>query len=186
MTFYEIDRRNPGTLRQTEVVNEDGVAHAHLVEGVAAHRRHLQAVVGAVNFDQCGWHRDFRAASCSRNRHKAGNLESSRKNSAEILVCLSGRHGYQRYLSFTRYTETLYKPVSKRKKQHKLIKLGKTFTARVASKAQQMAARLTERECLEFKVLAFEPISACRVVGVKNSCSRGVSSGLKSKNTGKK
>ena len=76
MTFYEIYCRNPRALRQTEVVNEDGVAYAHLVEGVAAHRRHLHSGIGAVNFDQGGLHRVFRAASCFRYRRKGGNLEA--------------------------------------------------------------------------------------------------------------
>ena len=39
----EIDGRNPGTLCHTEVINQDGVAHVHLVERVTANLCHGNA-----------------------------------------------------------------------------------------------------------------------------------------------
>jgi hypothetical protein len=186
MTLDEIDCRNPGALRHTEVVNEDGVAYAHLVEGVAAHRRHLHASFGAVNFDQSGFHRVFRATSRFKSRMETGNLESLQKKFARISLGLPQQRHYEGYQSCTRYTENSDKPATNRKKQHKLIKLENTFAAQVASKAPHSLALGSLQECFKFKVLAFEPITACRVIGVKSSCSRGVSGSMKSKNIGEK
>ncbi len=186
MTFDEIYRRNPGALCHSEVVYEDGVAHAHLVKRVAAYRRHLHAGFWAVNFDQCGLHRVFRAASCSKSRMESGNLEPLPKNAAKTAQQWSLQGDYRRYQGCTRYTEKLDKPVNNREKHHKLIKLEKSFSAQDALPARPWQAHFPGRGRAGFKVLAFEPITACRVVGVKSSCARGMSGGLKSKNIGEK
>ena len=49
MTLDVINRRNPGTLGQAEVVDEYGVAHAHAIKRVAAQRRHFYARFGGVD-----------------------------------------------------------------------------------------------------------------------------------------
>ena len=49
MTLDVVNRRNPGTLGQSEIIDEYGIAHAHAVKGVAAQRRHFNARCGGIN-----------------------------------------------------------------------------------------------------------------------------------------
>ena len=49
MTFDVVNRRNPGTLGQPEIIDEYGIAHAHAVKGVSAQRRHFYARFGGVD-----------------------------------------------------------------------------------------------------------------------------------------
>jgi hypothetical protein len=117
---------------------------------------------------------------------ESGNLEPLPKNAVKAVQQWSPQGDYRHYQGCTRYTEKLDKPADNRAKHHKLVKLEKSFSAQDALPAQPWQARFPERERLGFKVLAFEPITACRVIGVKSSCSRGVSGGLKLKNIGEK
>ena len=43
MPLDVINRRYPGTLCQTEVIDQDGITHAHPIKRVAAQRRHFNA-----------------------------------------------------------------------------------------------------------------------------------------------
>ena len=49
MALDEIDGRDPGTLSDTEVVNQDGVAHVHLVERVTANLCHGNAGIWGID-----------------------------------------------------------------------------------------------------------------------------------------
>ena len=49
MTLDVINRRNPGTLGQPEIIDEYGIAHAHAVKGVSAQRWHFNARFGGID-----------------------------------------------------------------------------------------------------------------------------------------
>jgi hypothetical protein len=49
MPLDVINRRYPGTLCQTEVIDQDGITHAHPIKRVAAQRRHFNARFWRVN-----------------------------------------------------------------------------------------------------------------------------------------
>ena len=49
MTLDVVNRRNPGTLGQSEIIDEYGIAHAHAVKGVSAQRRHFNARFGGID-----------------------------------------------------------------------------------------------------------------------------------------
>jgi len=49
MTFDVVNRRNPGTLGQSEIIDEYGITHAHAVKGVSAQRWHFNARFGGIN-----------------------------------------------------------------------------------------------------------------------------------------
>lgn len=49
MTLDVINRRNPGTLGQPEIIDEYGIAHAHAVKRVSAQRRHFNPRCGGIN-----------------------------------------------------------------------------------------------------------------------------------------
>jgi len=49
MPLDVVNRRNPGTLGQSEIIDEYGIAHAHAVKRVSAQRRHFNARFGGIN-----------------------------------------------------------------------------------------------------------------------------------------
>jgi hypothetical protein len=49
MTLDIVNRRNPGTLGQPEIIDEYGIAHAHAVKRVSPQRRHFDARFGGIN-----------------------------------------------------------------------------------------------------------------------------------------
>ena len=49
MTLYIVNSRHPGTLCQSEIVYEYGIANAHAIKGVSAQRRHFNARFGRIN-----------------------------------------------------------------------------------------------------------------------------------------
>ena len=49
MTLDIVNRGNPGTLGQSEIIDEYGITHAHAVKGVSAQRRHFYARFGGID-----------------------------------------------------------------------------------------------------------------------------------------
>ena len=49
MPLDVVNRGNPGTLGQSEIIDEYGITHAHSVEGVSAQRRHFYARFGGID-----------------------------------------------------------------------------------------------------------------------------------------
>ena len=76
MTLNVINRRNPGTLCQAEVVYEYGVAHAHAIKWVAAQRRHFYARIGRINSKGRVQHGRSPAVGSLVYRHQLAKLEA--------------------------------------------------------------------------------------------------------------
>jgi len=76
MTLDVINRRNPGTLCQAEVVYEYGVAHAHAIKRVAAQRRHFYARIGRINSKGRVQHGRSPAVGSFVYRHQIAQLEA--------------------------------------------------------------------------------------------------------------
>ena len=75
MTLEIVNRRNPGTLCQSEIVYEYGVAHAHAIEGVTAQRRHFYARFGRINSKGGVQHGKSPAVAYFMHRHLGRFLE---------------------------------------------------------------------------------------------------------------
>lgn len=185
MTLDEVNGRNPGALRQSEVVDQYRIAHAHLVERVAPNGRELQAGVRSVNFDQGSGHRFSRAACCSRYRQLPEILEGGRHlvfAPAGFPVDLKNGRCYMR---FTRYTKKSWKYVFTHKKHIKLIKLEKIFPVSGQSRPlSQPLNRLGSRARL--KRFDFDPMNSGRLLCVKYSVQFNVLDGVTFKSTGAK
>lgn len=78
MALDEVDSGYPCALRQAEIVNQYGVAHAHLVKRIAAQGRNLLPGLGWVNFHYSVVHTHLsrRYGSYCVNRHRFGELEN--------------------------------------------------------------------------------------------------------------
>lgn len=75
MTLDVINRRNPGTLGQTEVVYEYGIAHAHAIKRVAAQRWHFNARCGRIDSNGRVQHGRSPAVGSLVYRHQIAQLE---------------------------------------------------------------------------------------------------------------
>lgn len=103
MPFDVVNRRNPGTLCQSEVVYEDGIAHIHAIKGVAAQGRHFNPRRGRINGKCRVQHGGSPKVGSFVYRHGAANLE-----------------GWPSYLSRPRKTE-LFTPVTFKLRELQLI-----------------------------------------------------------------
>jgi hypothetical protein len=77
MPFDVVNRRNPGTLCQSEVVYEDGIAHVHAIKGVAAQGRHFNPRRGRINGKCRVQHGGSPKVGSFVYRNGAGNLEGA-------------------------------------------------------------------------------------------------------------
>ena len=75
MTFDVVNRRNPGTLGQPEIIDEYGIAHAHAVKGVSAKRWHFNARFGGINRKGRVQHGRSPAVASNLYRHLGRFLE---------------------------------------------------------------------------------------------------------------
>ena len=87
MSLYVVNRRNPGALGQSEIIYEDGVAHAHPIKGVSAQRRHFNARIGGIDSKGRVQHGRSPAVAYPQYRHPGRFLEGiSRFFGGQILT----------------------------------------------------------------------------------------------------
>ena len=77
MTFNIVNRRNPGTLGQPEIINEYGITHAHAVKRVSPQRRHFDARFGGINRKGRVQHDRSPALASFVYRQQSAQLEGS-------------------------------------------------------------------------------------------------------------
>ena len=83
MTLYIVNSRHPGTLCQSEIVYEYGIANAHAIKGVSAQRRHFNARFGRINSKGGVQHGKSPAMAYCVYRQQSAQLEAFRPFSYE-------------------------------------------------------------------------------------------------------
>ena len=72
-----VNRRNSGTLGQSEIIDEYGITHAHAIKGVSAQRRHFYARFGGIDSKGRVQHGRSPALASLVYRQQSAQLERS-------------------------------------------------------------------------------------------------------------
>ena len=104
MTLYIVNSLHPGTLCQSEIVYEYGIAHAHAIKGVSAQRRHFNARCGRVNSKGGVQHGKSPAVAYCVYRQQSAQLEALRPFSYEKRAGISNTELTDLYKDCTDYT----------------------------------------------------------------------------------
>ena len=72
-----VNRRNSGTLGQSEIIDEYGITHAHAIKGVSAQRRHFYARFGGIDSKGRVQHGRSPAVAYLVYRQQSAQLERS-------------------------------------------------------------------------------------------------------------
>ena len=102
MTLDIVNRRNSGTLGQSELIDEYGIAHAPAVKGVSAQRRHFNARFGRIDSKGRVQHGRSPAVASFLNRHlgrfREGSLNLLKAIFTLITLNLRALHLISSYL----------------------------------------------------------------------------------------
>lgn len=93
MPLGVIDSRNTGTLGNSEIVNEYGVAHTHLIKRVSAQGRHFHPGFGGINSETSVQHNGSPAMVSLKDRHQAEILEG--KTESKSVIPSEGLGGWK-------------------------------------------------------------------------------------------
>ena len=104
MTLDVVNRRNPGTLGQSEIIDEYGIAHAHAIKGVSAQRWHFNARFGGINRKGRVQHGRSPAVASNVYRQQSVQLEAIYLFLFEIPMGISNAELNDFYKDCTNYT----------------------------------------------------------------------------------
>jgi hypothetical protein len=91
MPFGVVNRRNPRTLGNPEVINEYGVANSHLIKGIPAKWWHLHPGFRGINGESGIQHRGAPAMVSLKDRHQLEFLEGKSTSQPAFLMNGSNR-----------------------------------------------------------------------------------------------
>lgn len=93
MPLGVINSRNTGTLCNSEVINEYGVTHTHLIKRVSAQGRHFHPGFGGINGETSVQHTGSPAMVSLKDRHQAEILEG--KTEFKSVISVDGLAGWK-------------------------------------------------------------------------------------------
>ena len=105
MTLNIVNRRNPGTLGQSEIIDEYGISHAHAVKGVSAQRRHFNARCGGIDSKGRVQHGRSPTVASYVYRQQSAQLEAFHPLLFENQAAISNAELSDVYKDCTNYTQ---------------------------------------------------------------------------------